>query len=86
MQFRNADCRPGNLNAGELNYVLDNWKRRCPPRRQLSVQQIRNLKQFIRAKERSVTPYYAGRSEILADIEARVNLMWKRQEANGTRA
>jgi len=52
----------------------------------LSAKQIETLGIFILDEDRSVPPYYAGRSEILADIEARVNLMWKRQEANGTRA
>ena len=52
----------------------------------LSAKQIETLGIFILDEDRSVPPYYAGRSEILADIEARVNLKWKRQEVNEPQA
>ncbi|MCY4541102.1 MAG: hypothetical protein OXB95_01710, partial [Rhodobacteraceae bacterium] len=46
----------------------------------LSAQQIKNLKQFIRAKDRSVPPYYAGRADMLADIEECCLDLWKQRK------
>jgi len=49
----------------------------------LSVQQIKNLKQFIRAKDRGVPPYYAGRADMLADIEECCLDLWKQRKGKG---
>ena len=49
----------------------------------LSAKQIEDLAQFIRAKDRSVPPYYAGRADMLADIEKCCLDLWKWHKGKG---
>ena len=52
----------------------------------LSAKQIADLQTFMDREDRSVPPYFAGRHDIVADIEARLELLWKERKASGSRA
>ncbi|MCY4541169.1 MAG: hypothetical protein OXB95_02050, partial [Rhodobacteraceae bacterium] len=52
----------------------------------LAAKQIADLQTFIDREDRSVPPYFAGRRDILADIEARLELMWKRRKGKEPQA
>ncbi|MCY4543441.1 MAG: hypothetical protein OXB95_13775, partial [Rhodobacteraceae bacterium] len=52
----------------------------------LSEKQIKDLAQFIRDRDRSVPPYYAGRADMLADIEECCLDLWKRRKGKEPQA
>ncbi|MCY4543039.1 MAG: hypothetical protein OXB95_11730, partial [Rhodobacteraceae bacterium] len=52
----------------------------------LSARQIEDLAQFIRDLDRSVPPYYAGRADMLADIEECCLDLWKRRKGRELQA